>query len=165
MATWPSEPKRCLLSFFLFFFFLFFFLFFFFDCVVELFFSFGTTVLYQWDFSHGKSSCLPRGSQLRQSRATQATVHAGCFCVSIIHQTDMDYEIFNVRTDVNACDCAWGCTDTLRESALKGDSGRKIPCHTRKTNQHRGRAGPMLYQLNYIPTKSYGLRGAGWLSV
>ena len=24
----------------------------------------------------------------------------------------MDYGIFNVRTDVNACDCKRGCTDT-----------------------------------------------------
>ena len=39
----------------------------------------------------------------------------------------MDYGAFNVRTDVNACDCARGPTDTVRESALKVDSGRKIP--------------------------------------
>ena len=32
---------------------------------------------------------------------------------------DMDYRIFNVRTDVNACDCTGGCADTVRESALK----------------------------------------------
>ena len=30
---------------------------------------------------------FPGESQLRQSRATQPRVHAGCFCVSIIHQT------------------------------------------------------------------------------
>ena len=29
----------------------------------------------------------------------------------------MDYGIFNVRTDVNACDCTRGCTETLTESA------------------------------------------------
>ena len=34
--------------------------------------------------------------------------------------SDMDYEIFNVNTDVNACDCTRACTDTARESALKG---------------------------------------------
>ena len=34
-----------------------------------------------------------------------------------------------MRMDVNACDCTRGCTDTRkRESALKVDSGRKIPC-------------------------------------
>ena len=37
----------------------------------------------------------------------------------------MDYEIFNVRTDVNACDCTWGCTDTVKGFALKVDSGRE----------------------------------------
>ena len=30
---------------------------------------------------------MPEGSQMRQSRATQPTVHAGCFSVSIIHRT------------------------------------------------------------------------------
>ena len=39
----------------------------------------------------------------------------------------MDYGIFNVHADVNECDCTQGCTDTVRESALKVDSGRKIP--------------------------------------
>ena len=39
----------------------------------------------------------------------------------------MDYGIFNMRTDVNACDCARGCTDTVRESALKVDSVREFP--------------------------------------
>ena len=39
----------------------------------------------------------------------------------------MDYGIFNVCADVNACDCMRGCMDTVRESALKVDSGRKNP--------------------------------------
>ena len=65
----------------------------------------------------------------------------------------MDYGIFNVRTDVNACDCARGCTDTVRESALKADSeGEKIPCRTVESNLRRRRAGPMIYPLSYIPT-------------
>ena len=33
--------------------------------------------------------------------------------------------IFNMHTDVNACDCTRGCTDNVRESALKVDSGRE----------------------------------------
>ena len=37
----------------------------------------------------------------------------------------MDYGIFNVRTDVNACDCTQGFTDTVRESALIFDLGEK----------------------------------------
>ena len=63
----------------------------------------------------------------------------------------MDYGIFNVRTDVNACDCAGGCTDTVRESALKADSGRKIPCRTGESNLRRQRVGVMLYQPRCIP--------------
>ena len=63
----------------------------------------------------------------------------------------MDYGIFNVYTDVNARDCTLGCTDTVRESALKVDSGRKIPCRTGESNLRRQPAGPILYQLSYIP--------------
>ena len=97
-----------------------------------------TTVLSQWDFSHGKFGLLSPGeSQLRQSRATQPVVHARwCFGVSVIHQTlTWTTGSFNVRTDVNACDCARGCTDTVRESALKVDSGRKIPCYTSRARR------------------------------
>ena len=64
----------------------------------------------------------------------------------------MNHKIFNVRTDVNAYDCTRGCTDTVRESALKVDSGRKIPCRTGKSNLRQRRDGPTLYQLSYIPT-------------
>ena len=35
-----------------------------------------------------------------------------------------------MQTNVNAWDCTCGCTDTVRESALKVDSGRKIPRRT-----------------------------------
>ena len=45
-----------------------------------------------------------------------------------------------------------GHTDTVRECALKVDSRRKIPCRTGESNLHRRRAGPILYQLSYIPT-------------
>ena len=34
--------------------------------------------------------------------------------------------------DVKECDCTQGCLDTRRESALKVNSGRKIPCHIGK---------------------------------
>ena len=58
-------------------------------------------------------------------------------------------------TGVNACDFTRGCTDTVLESALKADSGRKIPCRTRQSNLHRQRAGQMLYQRNYIPSSAH----------
>ena len=77
----------------------------------------------------------------------------------------MDYAIFNVRADINACDSTqWrgggrrerrggcGSTDTVKEYALKVNSWRKIPCRTGDSNLRRQRAGPILrYQLSYIP--------------
>ena len=63
---------------------------------------------------------LPRESQLRRSRATQPTVHTGCFSVSMIHRSlMMDDRIFNVRTDVNECDCTRGCTDTRKRACTE----------------------------------------------
>ena len=69
---------------------------------------------------------FPGESQLRQSRATQPPVHAGCSSVSIIHRT---------RTwTMRSLTCAQmllnviahgKCSDTVRESALKADSGEK----------------------------------------
>ena len=67
----------------------------------------------------------------------------------------MDYRFSNVRTDVNACDCTRGCADTVRESALKVDSGRKIPYRVGESNLRQWRAGPTLYQLSYTPTPSW----------
>ena len=57
--------------------------------------------------------------------------------------SDVNYRIFNVRTDINACNCTRGCTDTVRESAQKVDSG--------ESNVRQRRVGPTLYQLSYIP--------------
>ena len=65
----------------------------------------------------------------------------------------MDYGIFNVRTDVNACNCTRGCMATVRESALKVDWEKNpLPCRTVDSNQRWQRAGPVLYQLSYTPT-------------
>ena len=48
------------------------------------------------------------------------------------------------------------CKNTVRESAQRADSGRKIPCHTGQSNLSQSRASPTLYQLSYIPAlKSY----------
>ena len=94
-------------------------------------------------------------SQLRQSRATRLTVHAECFSVSIIHRTLTWTTGSSACARVNACDCTRGCTDTVRESPLKVDSGRKIPCGTGESNLRRRRAGSMLYQLSYIPNRDF----------
>ena len=96
-------------------------------------------------------AAFPGECQLRQSRAPQTTVHAGCF--KYFHNppnSDIDYGIFNVRTVVNTFDCTRGHTDTVRESALKVDSGRKIPCRSGESNLRQRRAGPMLYHLSYV---------------
>ena len=97
------------------------FFFFFYNCIVPL--GFLPT---------GNSGCYPREGQLRQSRVTLPAVPAGCFSVSIIHRTrTWTIGSLNVCTDVNACGCTRGCTDTVKESALKVDSGRTIPDRSR----------------------------------
>ena len=72
---------------------------------------------------------FPGECQMRQSRATQPTVHAGCVSVSIIHRT--------LTWTTGSLTCAQmlmhafahgGVRTHVRESALKVDSGRKIPC-------------------------------------
>ena len=53
----------------------------------------------------------------------------------------MDHRIFNVSTDVNACDMHTGvCADTVEESALKVDFSRR----TGESNLCQRRAGPMV---------------------
>ena len=86
-----------------------------------------TTVLLQWDFSHGKFGFLSLEKASCDSHATQPTVHAGCFSVSIIHRT--------LTWTTGSLTCAQmlmhaiahgGVRTQVRESALKVDSGRKI---------------------------------------
>ena len=95
---------------------------------------------------------FPGESQLRQNGVKQPTVHAGCFSICIIHRT--------LTCTTGSLTCAQmfmhriaheGCSDTVRESALKVDSGRKIPCRTEQSNLPQRRAGPALYQLSYTP--------------
>ena len=67
----------------------------------------------------GNSGCFP----LRKPAATESRYPTcgACLMFWCFHnppKSDMNYRIFNVRTDVNACDCTRGCTDTVRESAL-----------------------------------------------
>ena len=51
------------------------------------FFKVFTTVLSQWDFSLGKFGLPSPGKASCDSHATQPTVHAGCFSVSLINHT------------------------------------------------------------------------------
>ena len=70
----------------------------------------------------------------------------------------MDYRIFNMYKDVNACDCTQGCTDTERESAPKVVSGKKIPCCTGESNLCQRHDSLMLYQLSCIPSPAIRLK-------
>ena len=114
----------------------FYFFFFFYNCLVPMGFL-------PWEIQ----VAFPGEIQLQQSGAAQPRVHAGCYGVFRIHRTltwTLGNGIFSMRTDVNTCDCARGCTDNIRESALKVDSGRKIPCRTGESNLCLRPAGPML---------------------
>ena len=53
-----------------------------------------------------------------------------------------------------------GFADTVRESALKVDSGTKIPCRTRESNLAQRRVCPTLYQLSYIRASLFSLSSA-----
>ena len=52
----------------------------------------------------------------------------------------------------NVCDCTWGCADTIRQSALKVDSGRNIPRCSGESNLCQQCASLMLDHLSYIPS-------------
>ena len=76
-----------------------------------------------------------------------SVAYGACWICLFCHNpqnSDMDYRIFIMHTDVNACDCTWGCRNTARESALKVDSEKKIPCCIRESNLRQGHDGEML---------------------
>ena len=88
---------------------------------------------------------LPGESQLRQSRAIQPRVHAGCFRFSIINRTLTWTTGFLTCARVSTRAIAHGGVNThLKESALKVYSERKIPCRTGESNLRERRDGPML---------------------
>ena len=71
---------------------------------------------------------FPRESQLRQSRTTQPTVHAGCFSISIIHRTP--------TWTTGSLTCAQmlmhavahrGCTDTRKRVCTESWLWKKNP--------------------------------------
>ena len=96
---------------------------------------------------------FPRKSQPQQSHTTQPTVHSGWFSVSIMQQTLIRTTRSLMCAQVLMHVIAHGGVQTHPgESALRDDSGRKISCHTWELNLHQRHAGPMLYQLSYIPT-------------
>ena len=107
----------------------------------------------KWDFSHGKFGWLSPGkASCDRVKLPYLRCILGVLEFHNPPKSEMDYMIFNVDTDVNACDCTRGCTDTGKESAPRVVSGRKIPCRTWKSNLRQRCDCPTLCQLNYIPT-------------
>ena len=112
-------------------------------------------LLSQWDFSHGKFGLLfPWESQPQKSRATQPTVHAKYLSVSIIHRTlTWTTGSLTCKQMLMQAIAHEGCADIVTESALKVDSGRKIPCRTGESNLRQRCAGPTLHQLSFPTPK------------
>ena len=101
----------------------------------------GNIFVFPWGKPAATESCLP--------------TYAACLVFKCFHNSqnsDMDYRICNVCTDVNACGCTQGCTNAIRESALKVDFGRKKTLPTRELNLPLWCASLTLYYLSYIPT-------------
>ena len=104
--------------------------FFFSNCIVQL------------GFSPWKIRCFCLG----KPAATESyyPTYGACWVFQCFHnppKSGMDNRIFKVRTDVNACDCIREYADTVRESALKVDSGRKISCRTEESKLRQRHAG------------------------
>ena len=63
----------------------------------------------------GNSGCLPRGKPA--AAESRYPTYGACWAFLCFHNpptSNMDSRIFNVHTDVNAVDCARGCTDTRK---------------------------------------------------
>ena len=90
---------------------------------------------------------FPGESKLRQSSATQTTVHARYFSVSRILRT-----LTGTTGSLTCAHILMPATAHRYHSRIctEVDSGRKIPCRTGTSNLRQRRAGPTLYQLSYI---------------
>ena len=61
------------------------------------------------------SACIPRGKPA--ATESRYPTYGACWvfcCFFNPPNSEMDYGIFNVRTDGNACDCTRGCTNTSK---------------------------------------------------
>ena len=99
----------------------------------------------------GNSDCFPRG--MPAATESRYPAYGACWVFYCFHNPpnfDMDYRIFNVRTDVNACDCTRECTYTRKRVCTRRPR-EKNPSPHRGIEPASGRDGPTLYQLSYIP--------------
>ena len=78
---------------------------------------------------------FPGGSQLRQSRATQPIVHAGCLCVFIIHRT-LTWTTGSLT-----------CTQMLMQAFAQGG----VRTHVRGPGHSAKSAGGRLHLNTYTP--------------
>ena len=81
-----------------------------------------------WDFSHGQLGSFPRG----KTAATESRypTHGAWWVFQCVHNppnSNADCRIFNVCTDVNACDCTWGFTDTRKRVCTESGLWEKNP--------------------------------------
>ena len=84
-------------------------------------------------------------------------VHAGCFSVSIVHQTLTWTTGSLTCAQILMHAIAHGGMDTERESALTVDSEKKTPCCIGELNLHQPHDAPMLSptELHPIPCRLY----------
>ena len=73
-------------------------------------FFFFTTVLSQWDFSYGIFELLSPG-KASCDRVMLPNLRCMLGVLAFLPNSDMDYRIFNISTDVYSCDCIRGCRD------------------------------------------------------
>ena len=76
----------------------------------------------------GNSGCFPRGKPA--GTESRYPTYGTCRMFYSFHNppnSDMDYRIFNVRTDVNACDCTRVCTDTRKRVCTESWPWEKSP--------------------------------------
>ena len=74
------------------------------------------------------SDCFPLGKPA--ATVSRYPIYSAYWVLQCFHSPPnsyMNYRIFNVRTDVNKCDCTWGCTDTRKRVCTEGWLWEKNP--------------------------------------
>ena len=104
------------------------FFFFFYNCIVPL-------GLLQWEIR----VAFPGENRLRQSHATQPTVHAGCYSVCTIHRT------LTWTTGSLTCSQRRTPLESLHRKLSLWEK-KKIPYRTGESNLSQRHGGPTLYQ-------------------
>ena len=93
-------------------------------------------------FSSSLTLCRKSGSAYvsKTTAATRAALPIPASVSSIMSK--QCYSCQYAYTDADACHRSRGNTSAIRQSALKMDSGRKVPCHTRESDWRQHCAWP-----------------------